>query len=246
MGITGNVSLSLATALQRSLDVATNNIANASTAGFKASRPIFESFVDDQQSGSSDAVSYVMDKGDYLDTTQGPLLPTGNPLDLAVSGDGWFSYETPNGIGYGRDGRLLVNAEGLLVTASGAPILDEGGSPITIPADSAQSIVVGKDGTIVGGNGVELGKIGVFRILDPDKLMPIGNGLYLLPPGVSAAAPAESAAVSQGFIEQSNVKPVVELTQLMEIQRAYERAVTLMNQANDLTKRAIERIARVV
>lgn len=246
MGIIGNVSLSLATTLQRSLEVTANNIANASTTGFKASRPISESFVGEQESDPSEVVNYVRDKGNYLDATQGPLLPTGNPLDLAVSGDGWFSYETPTGVGYGRDGRLLINSEGLLVTASGAPILDEGGAPIPIPADSAQSIVVGKDGTIMGRNGVELGKIGVFRILDPNKLQPIGNGIYLLPPGSGAVTPAETAAVSQGFIEQSNVKPVVELTQLMEIQRAYERAVTLMNQANDLTKRAIERIARVV
>jgi flagellar basal-body rod protein FlgF len=246
MGSANSVSLSLATAMQRSLDVAANNMSNASTAGYKAIRPLFESV---SQNGTKDpeAVNYVRDTGNYMDTTQGALTPTGNQLDLAVSGTGWFSYETSDGqVAYGRNGRLAVNANGQLTTLTGSPILDTGGSPITLPEEVGQDVTVARDGTMTDNEGELLGQIGLFRVLDPNQLIPIGSGLYLLPPGSQAAEPTTRSNIMQGFSEQSNVEPAMEIIRLMEIQRTYERAVQVMNDANELTKSAVQRIARTV
>ncbi len=246
MGSANNVSLSLASAMQRSLDVAANNMANATTAGYKATRPLLESVSRD---GSTDpeAISYVRDSGSYMDTSQGAMIPTGNPLDLAISGTDWFSYKTPEGqTAYGRNGRLVVNANSQLTTLSGAPILDDGGSPITLPEEVGQNIAVARDGTMTDLNGATLGQIGLFRVPDPNQLLAIGNGLYVLPPGASEVGQSSGSQVMQGYSEQSNVQPAIEMIRLMEIQRTYERAVQVMNDASELTKQAIRRIARTV
>lgn len=247
MGNANYVSLSLATALQRSMDVAAHNMANASTAGFKASRPLFESVDPSGAADPDEAVNYVQDRGTYVDTSQGALIATGNPLDLAVSGGGWFGYQAEGGqTAYGRDGRLTIDADGQLATLAGAPIIDLNGSPVTLPSEVGQAITIARDGTITDSAGATLGQIGVFRIEDVDSMTAIGNGLYLTVGGAGQAVPDDGSQVVQGSVEQSNVQPVVELTRLMDIQRAYERAVKLMNDENELTRQAIQRLGRVV
>lgn len=245
MGTTNYVSLSLATALERSLDLAAHNMANASTAGYKAQHPLMEA-VDPTNSGdSTQAVNYVKDKGIFVDMAQGTMVPTGNPLDLAVNGDAFFGFEAPGGeTAYGRDGRLTIDTEGLLVTMGGSPVVDISGAPITIPTESGTSINIALDGTITDIDGGAIGRIGLFSVDNPNLLAPIGNGLFLA--GGANAEQTETGSISQGYIEQSNVKPVVEMINLMDIQRAYERAVKLMNDENDLTKQAIQRLGRVV
>ncbi len=245
MGNSNYVSLSLATALQRSMDLAAHNMANASTAGYKAAQPLFEAV---QPDGTSDTeISYVEDRGTYLNVSQGAMLATSNPLDLALSGPGWFSYEAGAGAtAYGRDGRLTVNADGQLSTLAGAPILNQGGAPITLPQALGQEITISGDGTITDAEGTILGQIGIFRVPDVDKLVPIGGGLYLYGDAAGGMAPDTETQIAQGFIEQSNVQPIVEMTRLMDIQRAYERAAKLMSDSNDLTRQAIQRLGRVV
>ncbi|GAA6209907.1 flagellar basal-body rod protein FlgF [Cognatishimia sp. WU-CL00825] len=247
MGTTNYVSLSLATALQRSLDIAAHNMANASTAGYKATHPLMEA-VDPTNSGdATQAVNYVRDKGVYVDATQGALVPTGNPLDVAVSGTAWLGFEAEGGqAAYGRDGRLAVDNEGRLVTMSGAAIVDVSGAPITIPSDAGPSITIASDGTITDRQGATIGRIGMFDVPQIDKMTALGNGLFVPAADAGAAQPSENSKIAQGYTEQSNVKPVVEMIHLMDIQRAYERAVKMMDDENDLTKQAIQRLGRVV
>ena len=239
------VSLSLATALQRSLDMAAHNMANASTAGYKSVQPLFEAV---QPDGTEDeAISYVEDRGTYLNVSQGALVATGNPLDLALSGGGWFSYQTDSGAtAYGRDGRLAINSDGQLTTLQGAPILNQGGNPITLPQTLGQNITISSDGTITDAEGGTLGQIGIVRVPDADKLVQIGGGLYLYGEGAGDITPDTETEIAQGFVEQSNVQPIVEMTRLMDIQRAYERAAKLMGDSSDLTRQAIKRIGSVV
>lgn len=246
MGTTNYVSLSLATALQRSLDLAAHNMANASTAGFKTSHPILEA-VDPTNSGNpTEAVNYVQDKGIYVDPSQGAMVATGNPLDIAVTGEAWFGYESPDGgVAYGRDGRLTLNNEGQLVTTGGSPIVDVSGTPLTVPQEAGTSVNIAIDGTVTDQNGGLIGQIGMFDVGNPSLLTPVGNGLFNAPNGVNPE-PTLTSDMSQGFIEQSNVQPVVEMIHLMDIQRSYERAVKLMNDENELTKQAIQRLGRVV
>ncbi|TDE38881.1 flagellar basal-body rod protein FlgF [Antarcticimicrobium sediminis] len=245
MGNANYVSLSLATALERSMDLAAHNMANASTAGYKSTQPLFEAV---QSDGTEDAtISYVQDRGTFLNTSQGALVATGNPLDLALSGSGWLSYQTGAGAtAYGRDGRLAVDANGQLSTLTGSPVLNPGGAPITLPQAAGQNISVSTDGTITDADGAILGQIGLFSLPDPNKLVPIGGGLYLYGDAGTNAAPDTETNIAQGFVEQSNVQPIVEMTHLMDIQRAYERATKLMNDSNDLTQRAIQRLGQVV
>lgn len=240
------VSLSLTTVLERSLDTTANNIANLSTTGFKAGRPILDAVTLGDGNGESQKASFVQDKGFYLDMDQGELSKTGNPLDIAVSGKDWFSYEVDGGFRvFGRDGRLAVAPDGTLVTSSGAAILDITGGRVSLPPETGTSFVVARDGTVTDESGSILAQIGIFAIDEPDNLRPIGGGLYLPPDGAGAVTSTQST-ILQGFLEQSNVQGTLEITRLMEIQRAYERAVKIIDQADQLTRSAIQRISQNV
>lgn len=246
MGNTSYVSLSLASALERSLDATAHNLSNASTAGYKAFRPVFETVESEAQTTSGDTISYVRDGGSYVDATQGAMLPTGNPLDLAISGNAWFGFEAGEGqTAFGRNGRLVVDVEGRLTTTSGNAILDASGAPIILPGEVGQNIEIAPDGTITSTDGSVLGRVGLFDV-DYETLMhPIGQGLYISPLGTEAALPAQNAKITQGFVETSNVQPVIEMTRLIDIQRAYENSLKLLGEEDDLTRQAVQRLGRV-
>ncbi|MEC7297129.1 MAG: flagellar basal-body rod protein FlgF [Pseudomonadota bacterium] len=246
MDNTTYVALSLARAMQRDLDVTANNIANANTAGFKAERIIFSSYLhpdEGQQVGQG--TNFVVDEGSYLDRTQGALTRTDNPLDIAVKGDAFLSYRTPEGqIAYGRDGQLALDRDGYLVTLSGAKVLDEGGGDIVIPP-GAGKILIGTDGTISSEETGVLGRIGLFDVPDVQSYIRLGNSMLVPPPGQgSLAEPTETAEIAQGQIEMSNVSPVAEVTRLMMIQKAYDQATKLMSTEDDLRKDMLSRLGR--
>jgi flagellar basal-body rod protein FlgF len=248
VGSTNYVSISLAVAMQRSLDVTAHNLANSNTSGFKASHPLFESFFDNEAgTGPDAAANYVQDKGDYVDFSQGALTRTDGKLDLALSGSGWFAYQTDGGqISFGRDGRLSISSAGDLETLGGAQILGSDGSPISVPANAADQISIARDGTITSLEGAIIGEIGVFTPPASTQLLPAGNGLYLPKSnGAAALIPSEGFVVAQGFVEESNVRPILEMTRMIEVQRAYERAINLMNEENELTRQAIRRLGQI-
>ncbi len=239
----GYVSLSQATALERSLSMTAHNLANASTAGYKAMHPLFDS-VDDKS--TDQGISYVVDKGSYLDLSGGALTPTGNPFDIAISGEGWFSFQLESGdTGYSRHGQLVVDVDGQLKTSTGLPLLDAGGGPVTLPDDVGQDVVITTGGTITDLAGAVLGTIGVLTIEQEARMMPLGGGMYQLPINGAAPQQSEDPKVKQGFVESSNVQAVLEMTRLIDIQRAYENSVKLMNEDDNLTKTAIQRLGRV-
>ncbi|SFE86197.1 flagellar basal-body rod protein FlgF [Sulfitobacter brevis] len=237
------VSLSQATALERSLNMTAHNLANASTAGYKAIHPIYESVADQ---GGTREISYVRDKGTYLDLADGALVPTGNPLDIALSGEGWMAFQLDNGdTGYSRHGRLIVDVDGQLKTAAGRPLLDAGGGPVTIPQDIGQDITITAGGTITDRSGAILGTIGVVGIPQSAQMQPLGGGMYQLPAGAGGPEQLANPTIKQGFVESSNVEAVLEMTRLIDIQRAYENSVKLMSQDDDLTKTAIQRMGTI-
>jgi flagellar basal-body rod protein FlgF len=246
------VGLSRQTVLERQLDVVANNIANVNTAGFKADSSLFEEYLrsgahEDNFVGSDRRVSYVQDRGTYRDFTQGAHEQTKNPLDLAISGEGFLVVQTAGGERYTRDGGLQINNVGQLVTANGDAVLGTSG-PITFqPTD--HDVNVSPDGTItvVEGSGRAdslRGKLRLASFTDAQRLLKEGSNLYSAGEGGAPAADTKST-VQQGYIEKSNVNSVSEMSRMMEVTRAYTQISTLLQQESDLHKTAIEKLADV-
>lgn len=246
MDTTPLVSLSLAQAMRLELDVLANNMASASTAGFKGEKILFETHLQRAPADTArEDVNFISHRGSYIDEAAGDTMPTGNPLDVAVQG-GWLTYRAEDGsLAIGRDGRFLLDGNGQLMTASGATVLDVGGAPIALPPGGVDGVKIAKDGTITTGDGAVVGRLGIVEMAEVDGLDRMSGALFRLPPGAAAPVPALLAEVTQGAIEQSNVKPVLEMTRMMTIQSAYDRAQKIINDDDDLKKNFLQRIGRV-
>jgi flagellar basal-body rod protein FlgF len=234
------VGLSRQTTLQRALSIVANNIANADTPGFKLESPM----VQEEQAtprGSDGPISYVLDNGVARDFGQGSLSSTGSPLDVAIDGDAFFSIQTGAGTRYTRDGRFSLDAQNRLVTQAGDLVMGAGGQPITLNPTAGEP-TINEDGSVRQG-AVTVGRIETVRFADVSVLSKEGDNLFSAPAG--ASAPAPDARLHQAMVEASNVKPVIEITRLIEITRAYERVAKMMDQAGELSNRAIERLGRV-
>jgi len=241
------VAISKLTALERQLDVTANNIANANSSGFKAERVLFESYLQkDDASLAGEGTNYVLDRGSYVDDAAGVVVQTGNPLDLALSGQGWFAYEMPDGrMAYGRDGQLVLDAQGQVTTASGAQILDLGGAPLNIPPEFAASVTISDDGVISSPEGGEMGQVGIFELPDRQTLSRGGAGMFVPNAEAQGLTPDETgSSVIQGAVESSNVQPVTEVTRLINIQQAYQHALNLVASDDELKKEMLTRIGR--
>jgi flagellar basal-body rod protein FlgF len=234
------VALSSQVALGRQLDVVANNMANASTPGYKAERGVFAEFIDRQRPSGTNALSFVQDLGTARDTTQGGLALTGNSLDLAVQGNGYFTVQTPLGPRYTRNGHFQLDAQGQVVNSQGYAVLAEGNQPLTVPTD-AKDITISREGTVTTAQG-EAGRIQVAQFADERALTPAAGGLY-----VTDAVPtkATDAAVLQGMIENSNVEPILEMTRMMSIARNFSSAKDFGDSESDRARNAIDKLGKV-
>ncbi len=218
-----------------------NNLANVNTTGYKQGRVVFEDLLyqDVRQSGGQTSQDTELPTGMHLGTgvrvvasqklfTQGAMLQTENPLDVAIKGRGFFQVLMPDGnLAYTRDGTFQQNAEGELVTASGY-VVQPG---ITLP-DGAQSITIGRDGVIsvqLAGQPTptQIGSLETVDFINPAGLQPIGENLYLETASSGTAQPGTPGingfgSLVQGALEGSNVNVVAELVNMIETQRAYE------------------------
>lgn len=245
MDNTSYVALSSAMMKRRTLDLVANNMANTNTAGFKGERGVFEEYVQKAGGGTrSTPTSFVVDRGSYLETKQGGLSQSGNPLDVGMQGDGWLSYLTETGERvYGRDGRMAIDALGNLVTMNGHNVLDAGGGAIAIPAEAGE-VTIASDGTISGTDGNVVAQIGMFDIPDIQAYARMGAGMFAAPQGGQPAGPALNSTLHQGFVEQSNVDAITEMTRMMDVQRSYDRASKLLENTAELKKQTISRLGR--
>jgi flagellar basal-body rod protein FlgF len=232
MDSTAYVALSRQVALMRELDVTATNVANINTTGFKAEHTLFETVL--QNAGVPNGLAFVQDVGTARDLSPGPLIPTGNPLDVAVDGRGWLAFGTPGGTLYGRVGHLAVSATGALLDASGNALLDDGGAAIALPANERE-ITIAADGTISGRNGV-VGRIGLSSFANEQTLVPAGGGLWR---ASQPAAPADGRLV-QGMLEGANVEPVLEMTRMIETQRAFDGTQRLIDVDHELSRKSVD------
>lgn len=237
------VALSQQMALRRMLDVTANNVANMNTTAFRAERPVFDDFV--SRVGKGDPAAFVIDRATYTDQREGTVAATGNPLDVAVRGNAWLQVETADGPRFTRDGRLNRAPDGRLVSVDGHPVLDRDGAEITLPEDVAD-ISIAADGTIsysgqAGGQAVEVGQLGLFRLPNPHALEREPGGLVRPAPG-SRPEVAEGATMVQGALEGSNVQPILEMVRLMDLTRAYGQSNRMVESENDRQRNAINKL----
>lgn len=226
--------------LTRALETTANNVANQTTAGFKADHVAFAEYlrVIDARTSGDPLVSLVSDPDTYTDFGAGAIEQTFRDLDFAIEGEGLFGVETAAGVRYTRDGRFSVNAFGELVTRSGELVLDNGGSPILIDPQ-AGPVIATSEGDLQQ-QGASVARIGVFRAEDARLLRKTGDNLFAAPSKLDAAP---IVRVRQGFTETSNVNPVAAMTDLIEILRAYEEAAQLTDISNNLARRAVDTLS---
>ena len=234
------VGLSRQIVLQRELDVIANNMANMNTTGFKAESVKFEEFVAPQARmetfpRTDRRLSYVWDVATIRDFSQGAVFRTGNPLEVALQGEGFLVVETPQGERYTRNGALTTNENGELVTNEGFRVLGEGG-PIEIGAEY-DGIAIAGDGTISTGQGT-IARLRLVEFENPQQLEMTGSSLF----AGDGARPARATRVVQAAVEKSNVVPVLELSRMIEVTRTYDVVSRLLRQSDELRGRAIERL----
>jgi flagellar basal-body rod protein FlgF len=246
------VGLSRQMTLERQLDIVSNNVANVNTNGFKADRPLFQEYLspkarEENFKYSDRRVSFVADGGAFRDYTRGPTEQTKNPLDVAIDGNAFLVVQTPAGERYTRDGGLKINAQGQLVTASGDAVLGTGGPIVFQPND--QDVTISGDGGVSvreGANRVDStrGKLRLVSFADAQSLLKEGSNLYSAGEG-AAPQQATNARVEQGYIEKSNVNSVVEMSHMIEVNRAYTQMATILQNESDMHKSAIDKLADV-
>ena len=229
------VALSSQIALEKRLNTIADNVANSSTIGFRATGVKFEDVV----SGLGDQSLSFTSAGDtFISDINGPLRQTGNPFDFAIQGDAWFGIETPAGTVMTRDGRFTMTDTGQLVTIEGFPVLDAGGAPIQLdPRNGAPK--AGADGSLRQ-NDQLVGALGLYNFDPGPNFVRFGNS-GLVPAGEpEPVVDRLDIGVAQGFLEESNVNPVLEITRLIMVQRAFENTAALIRGTESTYSEAIK------
>ena len=230
-----HIALSRQTALNRQMSAISNNLANVNTTAYRREGLMFEEVLRDTQDGETGNLSFVQDVSSFYNTESGALKSTGNPLDMGIQGDGYFTVETGDGPRYTRDGSFMIDGENQLVTKQGRLVLDGQGNPIDIP-EAATTIEVARDGTISTENG-ELATLDIVTFENPQALMKRADNLY--DPEDMAPQPSEEAVVHQGMLEDSNVQAITEMTEMMDVVRSYQSTKKMMDNDHDRQLRAI-------
>lgn len=227
------VTLTRQSGLLQEMQVLANNIANASTTGYRAEGILFSEHIKALGPGTE---SLSMATARVRDTlmTQGSLAQTGGTFDLAIEGDGFFLIDTPQGERLTRAGAFGPNELGDLVTPDGHPVLDAGGAPLFVPV-GAGPLGIGSDGTISVA-GAPIGQIGLFTPIDPNEMIRESGTLFDAQGGI---APAPEGRILQGFLENANVNPIQQISRMIEVQRAYELGQSFLEREHDRIRSVI-------
>jgi len=227
--------------LEREMDITANNLANVDTVGFK-----FESMISNDDPVTMPtlgqpptSVSFVAGVGVARDFTEGSLVQTGSPLDVAIEGRGFFQINTPSGPRYTRDGRFRVDATGTIVDKDGDQV-DGGGSIVLDPKKGPVAISATGD---VSQSGQNVGKITMVNFESLSALSKDGANLYRNDSNLTPTT--ATASMRQGFLEQSNVDPVRQITRLIEVSRAYDSMSNMLSATDDLSTAAVQRLGAV-
>jgi len=242
METTSYIALSRQAALWRQMDMVANNLANMNTPSFKGEHMMFRDYVVKARAADrpfGDRVAFVQDVSIYRDMSEGALTQTSNPLDVAVRGNGFMVIDTPQGPRYTRNGHFRLDESGQMVTADGFPVLSNSDQPFFF-APNEQNVTIAADGTVSTENG-QVGKIRVVGFENAQDLRKVSGGLF-----ETEAQPqdVDRPQVVQGMIEESNIKPVVEVTKMIELQRSYEAVQRMIDNESERVRKAIDVLGR--
>ena len=228
------VSLSSQIALDRRMATLADNVANSTTVGFRATEVKFNQVVSDQKTAN---VAFVSQGDEFISTRNGGLTETGGQFDFAIKGEAWFQVETPSGPTLTRDGRFTLTDAGELVTLNGYPVLDAGGGPIQIDANAGQ-VLLSADGQLNQG-GRPVAALGIFEADLSAGFVRAGNSGIIPTNQPQPIVDRVDAGVVQGYVEESNVNAIGEMTQLIQVTRAFENIAALMRSSEDSMNEAV-------
>lgn len=219
-------ALSGAIAREQAISNVSNNLANISTIGYRRSQVSFEAVLrGENQIQAAKGINYSRVRQNFSDFSDGPLRQTADPLNFAITGDGFFKVQGANGPLYTRRGDFKLNAAGLLTTSNNLPVLDEGNGQITISDTDTSRVAVDDKGTIyllgLQGARSEIGKLAVVAIDDKKKLTRESDTTFSLAPG-GTEQPVETSRVLQGHLELANINSSSELAQMIDSFRTFE------------------------
>jgi len=244
METTGYIALTRQGQLRRQMDVIANNLANMNTKGFKAEKMVFVEHLVRSKGGEepfNNKVSYSRDIATRRDMAEGQLESTGNPLDLALSGEGFFVLQTEQGDIYTRNGRFQLDSTGQLVNQKGMPVLSDNNQPFFFtPEDGKVSIA--RDGSVSTKNG-DIGKLAVVTFENMQDLRPGADSQFITEEIPTAV---DEPNVIQGMLEQSNINPILEMANMINVQRSYEGVKGFLEKENERVQRMVRELAKSV
>lgn len=236
------IALSRQSAIKREMAVIANNMANMNTTAYKGEKMMFVDHLVKSKGGdrlTGEKLAYVRDIAQYQDFSEGAIVQTHNDLDVALHGDGFFVVETPQGARYTRNGHFQLNEEGKLITSDGHAVLSDAGQPLFFAPNESQ-IDISRDGTVSTSNGA-LGRLDVVKFENSQLLQKEPNGLYTTS---GEATPLEDPHVIQGSLEGSNVNPMIEMTKMIESQRAYTSIKSFIDKEDQRMRKVNELVVR--
>jgi flagellar basal-body rod protein FlgF len=224
-----------------SLDLLANNMANASTGGYKADREFYSLYTSTEAEDAGSSTTMPVVQQPWIDLSQGPIANTGNSLDLALSGKGFFSISGPNGTLYTRNGGFHLSASGQLVTTDGYPVRSVSGGALT--AQNSLPLDISRDGT-VSQDGQPIGQLDIADFTGTAGLAKQGANYFReADPSIKPAVPP-GTTVEQGKLEASNTGTAESAVRLVTIMRQFEMLQKAVMIGNDMSKQAIEQVAK--
>ncbi len=227
-------------ALRREMAVIANNLANVNTTGYKSEQLLFEEYMmpNASKANPNDTISFVRDYGMIRNTAPGRIEVTENPLDVAITGEGYFKIETAEGTQYTRNGAFQLDAQGRLVTGEGNPVLSAGGTSFTFGTEDGPISISG-DGTISTNLGAR-GQLSLVQFENERDMQKAGATLLKTD---QVELPVETPVLLQGAIESSNVQAILEMTNMISVMQAYQSASKIVEKADELQRSAISKLA---
>ncbi len=225
-----------------SLELLANNVANASTGGYKADREFYSLYLAPEARDSESAPLMPVIDRPWIDLSQGVVHDTGNPLDLALTGKGFFAANGPGGPLYTRNGSFSVASDGRLVTQDGYPVRGAGGQPLVL--QGTRNIEISADGTVQQDGNV-IGKLEIADFSSTAGLAKQGNSYFRVADPSQAPVSAPDATVGQGKLESSNTGSAEAAVRLVSVMRQFEMLQKAVTLGAEMNRRAVEEVAKV-